>query len=925
MHWKTQSSSLYMLILLAVGLLWSATTIDAQTYVAPGEVSGTVYLDHNANGIRDLSEEGIEGVEVVATDETGYATSVVSDANGGYSFSEASDGLSGYVRIEFLLPADGSFEGLTVAPGGGTTTQFVNITTGAADIDAGFYIPSQSCGGDPLLITSCFVFGDQFTGANADGAVSVALPFGISGINPPKQMMVPAHQMGSAYGIAVQNANQRVFASSYVKTHTGLGPGAEPDTTTTGGIYEIIRDDSGNFASAELLLDLNALGFDTGDDPHPKPEDVCEGQAEQGETNLNCWMHDIETYPLVGKIGLGDMDFSADQTLLYVTNLNTKQLIELPVGNPAAAPDAGDIVAYDIPYDSCADDDGVPFGLGADKDAMYVGVTCTAESSRERDDLKAIVYRFDRVDGPGTEIFEEVLSIDLTYSRKGELTSWCQREFGGIVKTNSMITLLGSKPCPTDWHVWTNDFDDFAFTQIDAGQFWTPIAPQPMLSDIDFDGANMLVAFRDRTADQFGNRVGNPTDPTDPQLYEGVSAGDLLRACSQGDGEYVLEADGVCGGVPGGSTTNQEGPGIGEYYLDERVIGEDYHQELFMGAIVQIDGYSEVASTATAPIAFNEAGIGNWNNLDGTQQTHARLYQTASRETFFGKANGLGDLEAICALPSLELGNRVWCDGDGDGIQSPNEAGIPLLTVTLDCGEGEVTTRTDLSGHYLFTDLKYASELDGALIPRSAECAISIDYDGATGEEIGAFCGFGDETLLTTANADGDTSNDPLRDLRDSDAELEGTLALIAIDTGEAGINNHTLDIGFTSNQVDAAPTPVPATPVPVPTAETYDEEAEANANVAVANVDEGAVEIDEAADDETVGEDSEAEVDTSEDAAADDSTDSAESTDAEGENSAETIETPATGDSRDTAVRVAAGAGILGALGLWGWRRRSG
>jgi hypothetical protein len=56
------------------------------------------------------------------------------------------------------------------------------------------------------------------------------------------------------------------------------------------------------------------------------------------------------------------------------------------------------------------------------------------------------------------------------------------------------------------------------------------------------------------------------------------------------------------------------------------------------------------------------------------------------------------------------LGNFVWNDLDGDGIQDAGEPGIPGITVTLTGTDGNgnpvnLTTTTDGNGGYIFTDL----------------------------------------------------------------------------------------------------------------------------------------------------------------------------------------------------------------------------
>ena len=52
------------------------------------------------------------------------------------------------------------------------------------------------------------------------------------------------------------------------------------------------------------------------------------------------------------------------------------------------------------------------------------------------------------------------------------------------------------------------------------------------------------------------------------------------------------------------------------------------------------------------------------------------------------------------------IGDTIWIDTNGDGIQDPEELGVPGVTVTLTDGFGNETTAvTDANGNYLFTDL----------------------------------------------------------------------------------------------------------------------------------------------------------------------------------------------------------------------------
>jgi hypothetical protein len=59
------------------------------------------------------------------------------------------------------------------------------------------------------------------------------------------------------------------------------------------------------------------------------------------------------------------------------------------------------------------------------------------------------------------------------------------------------------------------------------------------------------------------------------------------------------------------------------------------------------------------------------------------------------------------APPTGEIGDRVWEDLDGDGLQDPDEWGLPFLPVQLTGCNGEVLdeTTTDADGFYSFTGL----------------------------------------------------------------------------------------------------------------------------------------------------------------------------------------------------------------------------
>ena len=56
------------------------------------------------------------------------------------------------------------------------------------------------------------------------------------------------------------------------------------------------------------------------------------------------------------------------------------------------------------------------------------------------------------------------------------------------------------------------------------------------------------------------------------------------------------------------------------------------------------------------------------------------------------------------------IGDRVWLDEDGDGVQDAGETGIPNVEVQLSGTDAlgnavSLTTTTDANGNYLFPDV----------------------------------------------------------------------------------------------------------------------------------------------------------------------------------------------------------------------------
>jgi len=328
----------------------------------------------------------------------------------------------------------------------------------------------------------------------------------------------------------------------------------------------------------------------------------------------------------------------------------------------------------------------------------------------------------------------------------------------------------------------------------------------PILSDIEFDGPNMALGIRDRFGDQ--QLFGEP-DPTTGTIVATTPRGygDTLRACVDTSAaptyEWMAESNGTCGAITTGGANDGDGPDGGTFYFQDEAGdgGNPGSNNGNQGALVQIPGYPEVVTTAYDPVYkdgngnrwtqnYNAGGIQRHSNLDGTHVGAYNVYDETTSSSL-RKQNGLGDIEALCQLPPLEIGNYVWLDLDGDGIQDPSEEGIENVVVALWSdpdgipGSGDetqvATTTTNPDGEYYFA-VNPLQNYYVAIDPNDPELT---DYT---------------TTESDYANNDPHPTSGNSTDLHDSDGVLNSTTGTIIIPfvAGNAGQNNYTYDFGFT-------------------------------------------------------------------------------------------------------------------------------
>ena len=734
-------------------------------------LGGTVFKDFNADGVHQAGEStGLPDIVVRAITSTGTVLSTTTDSIGRYTLA-----VSTYpVRVEFSNIPTYAGNGTPNGPDGRTTVQFVNAPDCAVDL--GVLNAQEYCQTDPLIMLPCFVNGNPLPDGAASGSLDalIAFPYSLRG-NTDKSNMIAlatASQVGSLWGTAYNKFTKRLYSSAVMRRHVGLGPGG------LGGIYVTdIAGPSLSTANTSLLVNLSDIGINLGSFPSNSDRGLQTGPISAS--------HDSLAFSMIGKVGIGDMDIAEDGSLLWFTNLSDGQLYSVRIPN-TGAPGPGDWAAHPLPVDTtCTSGIRRIWGVKIYQGKVYVGAVCDASVSKDKSDLRAIVFAYT----PGTSnnlgsggTYKIIFDFPLTYPK------------GAPDRTDFSIR---------GWFSWEDIFSNF---NVVGDEF--VIHPQPILADIQFDiDGSMVLGFNDRSGLQLGYQNFSPNTSVETH-YSNISGGDVLRAYFS-NGTYVLENGGKAGPNTGSSTNNNQGPGGGEFYNDDFYYGGALiHSENANGSVAIRPGSGEVVVSTMDPLNDQawSGGLRFLSNTTGFYTTGNNatssyvVYRTVDGDGgTFGKATGLGGVGLACDLPNyLEIGNRVWLDSDLDGEQDPDEKGLVGVNVSLfQNGIALATTTTNADGEYYFTYTPTSSTAPGsttALLPNTAYQLVF----GTNGQFTNnVLTESGGNYQLTVANATGGTLND----INDSDAQITTiaglTAPVISVTTANLGSVNHSVDVGF--------------------------------------------------------------------------------------------------------------------------------
>ncbi|MFF0742964.1 SdrD B-like domain-containing protein [Streptomyces sp. NPDC004111] len=725
-----------VLPVMASGAVLSVQSASADA--GDGSAKIRVVREVNANGKWDqVLEPGLGGVTVVLTDADGRSITGKTAADGTVTLAPGAQLRGGKYRVEVKNPKPGvMFPGFASPKDDlsdptvlSSNVEFVDLKGGQdAEVTTSFWNPADYCQKNAELLTACI--GKDVEGFNDPDTrrTLVGFPYDARGVDNQTTNLSDKATTGALYGIGWSKQKKWVFSGALAKRGSKYGPGGP------GAIYLTDRQSE----QTSLFTTVPNVGDTAHDMSRPDM--------------------DVAFAPTVTKESLGDVEVSEDGKDLYVVNLNDKKLYRYDATQKTAAAPKG---SYTIPNPGCGDD-WRPFGLGVQDGTVYVGGVCSAESTQDKADMRAVIHTFN----PKTSAFTgTVMDEKLDFPR-------------GIADT------FTANCAGKGWFPWKGEWPS---TEAGARCAARSAYPQPVLGDIvvDTDG-ELILGFRDRFGDQFGWDM--PRWSGDAAVGQATMGGDLNRACKGADGKFKLDGNGGCTNNAATQPNGGQSADVKEFYPGDYRTG--YHQEAAFSGIALSKVEDSIASSGIDVVgALYNAGTMHVNR-DGSREGNA---QAGNQLTdIWGKGGGMADLEVLCDEAPFQIGNRVWYDNgkrQKNGIQDPDEKPVVGATVNLyDKDNKKIgTTKTNARGEYYFdsTLVKNVAEADW-VYGRKYFVRMDNPADYAAG---GVLEGYEPTQFGKDGNMMVDSKGKPYGN--------GGRFAAADVKIDGAGENDHDIDFGF--------------------------------------------------------------------------------------------------------------------------------
>ncbi|OEZ91580.1 SdrD B-like domain-containing protein [Duganella phyllosphaerae] len=654
----------------------SATSNYLTFKVPPAHLGDLVWEDVNGNGLQDTGEAGIDGVIVNLKDADGNIVASVTTHDGGQydftvdpgTYSVAVAPPAGYVFAAASQGANGALDSDVGANGQASVVLAPGQNN--LDIDAGLYRPAS---------LSEFVWFDK----NRDGLVSD----GETGAAGVRVTLLDANGNAVPGAVATTDANghyqftglqpgaysvqfdKATLPAGYSLTTASTGaPGsggsdASVDTGTTGKVTLASGDDV--TVRAGLVAQKATIGDRVWEDSNANGvQDVGEAGITGATVQLKDSTGNVVQTTTTGADG--KYSFSADAGTYTVA-------VTAPKGYVFSGANAGGDASLDSNVGSTGQSGQITLANGEVNNTIDAGLYKTASVG-------------DRV--------------------------WFDKNGNGVQDSgeagicNVKVTLLDAAGKPVGAAVYTDANGNYQFTNLKPGAY-----------SVQFDKSTLPEGMGFTTANVGSN----------DNIDSDVNASGLSHSFTLASGEVNKSVD---AGVVGAATIGDR------VWLDKNGNGiQDTGESGKSGVTMELrDSTGKLVKTTTTDSNGNykfAVEAGTYSVAMKLPNGFAITRQNAgSSDALDSDANASGNLGSVTVaagqnVTSMDagiyqtgaIGDRVWHDANGDGIQQSNEAGVRGVKVTLlnETGKAIATDVTDAYGQYLFADVgpgKYSVKFD---------------------------------------------------------------------------------------------------------------------------------------------------------------------------------------------------------------------
>ncbi len=706
-----------------------------------GSIGDFVWYDKNANGLQDANESGIAGVTVTLNGPGGTKTTTT-DANGFYVFNSLA---TGTYTVTFSTPV-----GYVATPSNQATNDFldsdplsgvvsVNYTAGTSNytVDAGFYKPLQlgnlvwndtnknglfDNGETGINNATVRLYNDANNDNIVDGAALQTVTTNASG-NYLFSNVVPGN-----YIVGV------VLPTGFSKTIV-TATGSDPDND--------VNSDNNGLTVVAGEVRSNSIMLINGTEP------TTDGDGSDGNLTLDFGIFNpsdfgpydaVKCYQSTTKPDIvtatqywrnnGDGTITIRSTLAktFVDNTYGTSAIGWASGHTFSNLTGSDQLTLAL-YDAA----GV-------KKLEFKQDYITASSAAPSGYKTLLVSGGDggMLSGSAASILSGTTSMDVNFN-----------DYGYVLITNSPTTTT-SYAANVTYPNWI--YDVWYEVTVSAAAFGTsgfgyPVITSTHASPSKTGNNTELVVPVPCDALSLGNLVwiDNDNDGVKDAGEPGVS-GTLVKLYVDANGDNIADGSAI-------ATTTTDANGN---YLFTNLTANKY----IVGVTIP-SGYAQAITTATSSNPDNNTDNDNngINLVSGELRSNFITLSTFAEPTTDGDASN-GNLTLDFGIRfNGSIGDFVWEDNNGNGIQDAGEAGIAGVTVTLNGPGGTQITNTDANGFYSFSSL-------------------------ATGSYT--------VTFATPAGYVSSPSNQGSNDAVDSDP-INGVASVSYV----AGTNNNTIDAGF--------------------------------------------------------------------------------------------------------------------------------